>query len=163
MWFPSRVILYSWLNGTAPPGSSCVLKLNLHRLHCGVILAARRAAAFPQSMAFHHSPSLSEECVKQQTVVQHVKFWLGATCPRREQLCSATAQAGQRSPLSNCCTLVKPSDFLMSLWDSNFLQVENRCLFPLVLLCPKFYRILSFVLVEWLLIYITKCKMKITQ
>lgn len=113
--------------------------------------------------------SLSEDVRSSKQWCSMVKFCLWAMCPRIEQLCSATAQAGQRNPFSNWCTLVKPSALSYIPLRLKLSSVCKQVSLPIGFTLPQkvwltlFYRILSFVLVEWSLIYITNCKTKVTK
>lgn len=175
MWFPSHVILYCWLNGTSCPGSS--LSWNWIFTDCTVKWPwlhpeQQHIQNFPQShvqVSITPPRSLSEDVRSSKQWCNMVKFCLWAMCPRIAQLCSATAQAGQRNPFSNWCTLVKPSALSYIPLRLKLSSVCKQVSLPIGFTLPQkvwltlFYRILSFVLVEWSLIYITNCKTKMTK
>lgn len=166
MWFPSHVILYCWLNGTALQGhrvsrnwtfTDCTVQWSW--LHPGQQL-------FPQP---HMWLSITPHWIPHWGVCEAAHN--GAACevlalshvPQEGTALLSHSTGRAKEPFSNWCKLVKPSTFsfiplrlkLFSVW-------EQICL-PIGLLCPKFYRILSLVLVEGSLIYITNCKTKITK
>lgn len=171
MWFPSHVILYCWLNGTAHPGSLCVLKLNLHRLHCEAILTGSRTAALliVSRVAFHHSPLHPSV---REAANSGAACWSSGfePCVPGE---NSSAQSPHRQSKGTLFPTgvhqLNPVLFLTSLWDSQtFFSLWTDIFSHWFYFSPKvwvtlFYRILSFVLVNVCSIHTTNCKTKITE